>query len=188
MNKHSIKEIFTSAQNGNLFAFNELLFLYEKEIFGYIYRLVRQKQDSEDLTQEIFIKVYKNIKSVESEKNFRAWLYKIATNTVYDFWRKKMGKVEISFDKLETFAFTNNEQNHGLETNYAYLPSVNMDSAREVEMALANIKPIYKAVLLLFYKEDLSYKEIAKILEKPINTVKTYIRRAKKALKDELEK
>ncbi|MCX6703035.1 MAG: RNA polymerase sigma factor [Candidatus Wolfebacteria bacterium] len=65
-------------------------------ILNYVYRLVKKREDAEDLAQETFIHLYANISRIDPENNFRAWLYKIATNVVYDWWRKRKNIKEIS--------------------------------------------------------------------------------------------
>lgn len=172
------KRIILAAKKKDLRAFEELLFLYEKRIYNYIFKLIGQKQDSEDLTQEVFIKLYKNLGSINPDKNFKTWLYTIATNTIYDWFRRKARRPEL---------FIIDNEGGLLETSDTELTYKIADND-SLKQAFDNIKPIYKQVLLLFYYQGFSYQEIGEILSAPLNTVKTYIRRAKIALKEELEK
>lgn len=176
----SEKEILRGAKSGSLADFEKILFLYEGPIFGYVWNLVRIKEDAEDLTQETFLKAYKNIKAIDPERGFKSWIYKIATNTVYDFFRKKKARPE-SFlidgeNGLETF-----------EDSSTYLDIKDTESLEDLRAAFGEIKPIYKTVLTLFYQKDMEYGEIAETLSLPINTVKTHIYRAKKSLKEKLK-
>jgi len=173
------KEILKSAKKGDMEAFERLLLIYEKPIYGYIFRLVGRKEDAEDLTQETFVKIYRSITTVDLEKNFKAWIYKIATNTVYDWFKHKKGRPEL---------FIIDDENSNFETIDASQPYYNIEASYDIESALAKIKPVYKTVLLLLYWRDLDYKEIAEIMSLPINTIKTYIRRAKIALAEEIIK
>lgn len=175
-NLNEEKYLLNLAKSGDIEAFEKILFLYEKPIYNYIYRLTGQKQDAEDLTQKTFIKLYKSLKTINLDKNFKSWLYKIATNTVYDWFRKKKREAELLISDQEEYFET-------LEQEDAYY---NLETNRELETALNELKPIYKSVLLLFYKESLPYQEIAQALNLPLNTVKTYLYRAKQALKKEL--
>lgn len=167
-------ELLKSAKSGDLAAFEKILWLYEKPIFNYIRRLVNQLEDAEDLTQKTFIKLYKSLKSVNPEKNFKSWLYKIATNTVYDWFRKQKRNSEILMENSEIQAETFAHED-------AYYQ---IESLIDLEKALNEIKPAYKSILLLYYKNGLEYNEIAEILGVPINTVKTHLRRAKLELKN----
>lgn len=173
--QHNEIDILLRAKKGDLHAFERILFIYEKPIFNYILHLVKHREDAEDLTQKTFLKLYKSIKSVDTEKSFKSWVYKIATNTTYDWFRQK--KRDLSYLTEDVNYFETNEE----EPAY-----YNIDSTIELEEALCKIKPIYKTVLLLYYKDGLEYSEIADALDVPINTVKTYMRRAKISLKNEL--
>lgn len=174
------KKIFEAAKKGDLAAFEQILFLYEKLVFNYLFRLVGRREDAEDLTQETFIKLYRSLALIDPENNVKAWIYKIATNTAYDWLRQKHREKELYI--LDVSLDRNFETNSLNPTYY------NIENAYDMEKMLEKIKPTYKTVLLLFYYEDLDYKKIANILSVPINTVKTYLRRAKLALKNELNK
>jgi len=126
------------------------------------------------------IKLFKNIKNYDETKNFKAWLYKIATNTVYDYLRRKQKNNEFlildEISELET-----NGQDH----TYVL---VGEEYGADLENALDKIEPHYKTTILLYYQQGFNYQEIAEILNIPINTVKTHLFRAKQALKKELTK
>ena len=169
------KNILICAKTGDLVAFEYILSFYEKAIYNYCLRILKNSQNAKDVTQETFIKVYKNRKLIDPEKNIKTWIFTIATNTTYDFLRGKKRKNEISLDE-------NNETISSLE---AYYPKEGVVS--DVEKALEQISPEYKKVLLLFYQQGFQYQEIADILEMPINTVKTHISRGKEKLKDKLK-
>lgn len=179
MRKLTPKEIETlkAAKNGNLAAFEKILFQYEKMILNYAYRFVNNRQDAEDLTQEIFIKVYRSLRLVDPENNFKAWVYKIATNTIYDYLRKKQKNKELLIldDPERPFETIDNKSSYR-----------NIEADRDIECALQKIKPVYRSALLLFYYQDFTYQEIAKILSMPVNTVKTCLNRAKTALREDL--
>lgn len=175
-------ELLASAKKGNLASFEQLLILFEAPIYNYIYRQVTHKQVAEDLTQETFIKLFKNLKKIKPEENFKSWVYTIATNTVYDYFRKKHYVKELFIiDDPESSFETMDPQS-------AYTIVEQIGAQQDLDKALEKLKPEYRTVLLLFYRQDLSYETIANILRVPLNTVKTYLFRAKKALKEELER
>ncbi len=173
------KETLEKLKRGGLKAFEAVFSLYEKAIYGYIFSMVSHKENAEDLTQEVFLKLYKNIGSIDLENNFKNWLYKIATNTVYDWLRKKKRGMEM---------FIIDGEENSFETIDPCSPYINIEDTKDLETALGNIKPNYRRALLLFYYEGMAYEEIAGILEIPLNTAKTHIRRAKEALKLSYEK
>ncbi len=177
------KELIMKSQTGDFEAFEKLLYIYEKQIYRFIYKMTFRKEDAEDLTQETFIKFYKFLNKVDPEKGCRAILYKIATNTAYDWLRKRRGKIEL---------LVINDPEHPLETldekSSYYSDRERNENVENLAGWLERIKPVYKTVLLLYYIEDLNYKEIAITLSIPINTVKTYLHRAKIELKNTIEK
>ena len=158
--------------------FEKILFSYEKGIFRYIYTLVGQRQDAEDLTQETFVRVYKNFGSVNPQKNLKGWLYRIATNITYDWFRRK---------KIRPELFIIDDPDRPFETIDEECSYNKIETNKDVQDALAKIKVIYRSVLLLFYWEGLKYEEIALVLGLPVNTLKTNIMRAKQELKKVLE-
>lgn len=169
------KDIIIRARGGDLDAFEQILSFYEKAIYNYCLRILKNSQNAKDATQETFIKVYTHRKSIDPEKNLKTWIFTIATNTVYDFLRGKKRKNEVSLDE-------ENETISGLET---YYPQEGLVS--DVDKALMEINFEYKNALLLFYQQGFEYKEIAEILGMPINTVKTHIKRGKEQLKEKLK-
>lgn len=157
--------------------FEEILSRYERGVFGYIFNLVRQQQDAEDLTQETFLKVYSNLGSINSDGNPKGWVYRVAANTVYDWFRKKkIGRETLIIDDPEANFET-------IDPNSAY---INIETSKDLEAALGQLRVVYRSVLMLFYWQGFSYEEIASQLSLPTNTVKTYLRRAKQALKETL--
>ncbi len=169
------KDILIRAKAGDINAFEYILSFYEKAIFNYCLHVTKNLEEAKDVTQETFIKVYKNRKSIDTEKNIKTWIFTIATNTAYDLFRSKKRKKEISLDK----------EDETISTLKAYYPEEGLTS--DVEKALSKINPEYKKVLILFYQQGFSYQEIADILSIPINTVKTHISRGKEQLKEKLK-
>jgi RNA polymerase sigma-70 factor (ECF subfamily) len=172
-------DILERAKKEDLKAFETIFSDYEKAIYYYILGFVGHKEAAEDITQEVFIKVYKNLATIDLEKNFKSWLYKIATNTVYDWLRKKQRHPE---------AFIVDDEESGFETIDEHSTYMQLEDNHDLEAALHNIPPAHRNILLLYYYEGLKYEEISETLALPINTVKTNIRRAKLALEQELKK
>ena len=171
------KEIVFLAVKGDIKAFEQLVFRYEKPIFGYILRFVSHKENAEDLTQETFIKIYRSLKTFDPEYKFKTWLFTVATNTVYDWLRKAKKNKEMFIIDDPDINFET------IDDSWSYKL---VEDKELVDNALKNIKPVYQSVIVLFYRDELTYEEIAEVLKVPINTVKTYMYRAKEALGDEL--
>lgn len=172
--------LFVRAAKGDLAAFEQILFLYEKAIFNYALRLVNQWQDAQDVTQETFVKVYQHLRTIDAGQSPKAWIYRIATNTARDWLRKRTRRRELFIIDDETSNFET------FDPRQTYDNREEQSDAR-VAQALGQLKPRYKSILLLFYQQEMTYQEIAVALSLPLNTVKTYLRRAKQSLKKELQ-
>ncbi len=165
---------------GDEFAFKKLLDKYLRPIYGFLYYLTGDATQIEDLAQETFVKAWKNLSKFDQSKNFKTWLFAIAKNTALD-WLKKKKTTPFSF-------FSDEEGNNKLESiaEDSVLPGEILerkDAVREMENLLDRIPEKYRVILILHYKESFSLSEIAKILDKPYNTVKAYHARALSQLK-----
>lgn len=169
------KELLILAKGGNLSALNKIIIVFQKAIFNHLYRLTGNSEDAADLTQEAFFKMYKKRQLIDPEQNFRAWLYKLATNTAYDWFDKKKRRNEILLD------------GDG-ETNEPNLPYYHIEGLKiDLETALAKLSPKYQTIMYLYYQQGFGYEELAEIMGIPLGTVKTYLFRAKKILAEELK-
>ena len=170
-------ELLRAVKRGDLEAFETMVSRYEKPILNYLYRLLGKKEDAEDVLQEVFLKVYTHHRKIDPEKDFNAWVYRIATTTAYDFLRRaKPGQELFIIDDAE----------NPLETIDEHDAYYSIETSNDLEQGLSKIKPIYKSVLLLHFGEGFSYEEVAEMVGAPLNTVKTYLHRGKRALKDAL--
>ena len=170
------------ARSGREAAFRELVRRYERPVFSLIFRMVRDRETSEDLAQETFIKVLNHIDRYRPEFKFSSWLFKIANNLTIDHLRKRQLKT-ISIDgsphaatAAEVEASTFDVEARG-ESALEEMQSRELGSA--IERAIAKLRPEYRACILLRHVEDRSYEEIAATLDLPLGTVKTYILRAR---------
>lgn len=179
MQELSDKELVVLAAKGDVKAFEQLVFRYEKPIFVYIQRFLSQKENAEDVTQETFIKIFRSLKTFDPEYKFRTWLYTVATNTVYDWLRKAKKNKEL---------FIIDDPDVNFETIDEKASYNKLEDKEIIDNSLKKLKPVYQTVIILFFRDELTYEEIAQVLKVPINTVKTYLYRAKKALSEELNK
>lgn len=156
---------------------------YEQKLFNYIMRSTDISiAEAEDLLQEIFIKVYKNIFEVSEDLSFSSWIYRIAHNHIIDHFRKNSKIEKVSLDD-ESYSFLVNN----IKSDFGPDIDLNRKETREtVQRALSKIRKEYREVLVLRFMEDKSYDEISDILRVPIGTVGTLIARAKKDMKEHL--
>lgn len=161
-------------------SFDELISRYTNPIYSFTYRLTGNTQAAEDCTQETFIKVWKKLKTYNSSMNFRAWIFTIARNTTTDFLRKRRA---IPFSNLssETFSFEEIlEDNEDLPEEALG----RIEDSTVVERLLAELPTDPQTVLLLHYRENMTFEEIGSIMKKPMNTVKSLHRRALQKLRE----
>jgi len=180
--KKSELEIISKAKKGDQEAFSKLLDKYKGAIYSVIYKMVRNKQDAEDLVQETFIKAFASLSTFNEEYAFSTWLFKIATNNCIDYLRKKKLKT-LSIDKPleskngELFIELSDEK----ETPEKEI--INKEKQNIINIAIDSLPSIYRNAIILRHKKDKSYEEISNILNIPIGTVKARIFRAREILK-----
>lgn len=171
-------DILIAAKNGELKAFDQLVLFYQDAIYNHLFRLTNNPDDAADLTQTTFIKLYKTRERIQENENFNSYLYKIATNAAYDFFKSKKIRPEDLIIDDDNINFET------IEADRSYYKAESKENVNRIdlEMALDKIKLADKNILLLYYNEGLSYEEISETLNKPLNTVKTLLRRAKQEL------
>ncbi len=164
--------------------FEDFLNAHEKEIYCYIFRYTRSQEDAEELTQETFLKFYKNMEKLDLQKSPRALLYSIAHSKTFD-WFRKMKNGALTFSQIEA-----GSTHDGLDEAIQVIDmrsSVVLQNLRlDIEKGFLKIRPIYASVLKMFYLDGYSYQEIARELYLPLNTVKTYLLRGKNAMREQL--
>ena len=167
--------------DGNEESFNILVSSYLKPIYNFLYQLTNGSSAIDDLTQETFFKAWKNMKKFDQNRSFKTWIFTIAKNTAYDYFKKKK---TIPFSN-----FVDEEGNNKLDnlSDNSILPDEILERkniAEEMEEKLEKIPEKYRIILTLHYKEDLSLQEISEILDKPYNTIKSGHQRALAKLKE----
>lgn len=177
------KELLKKYLNGDELAFEALVKKYTKLIYFFIFRQVKDPQLSEDLTQETFIKVWKNLRKFDFDKSFKTWIFKIAKNLTIDYFRKfKFKEIPFSFFEDEkgfnpVIERIRNPQplpNQALETK---------EIKDYVKNLVFELPSTYQQIIYMHYELELSFNEIAEILDKSVNTVKSWHRRALLRLK-----
>ena len=163
--------------------YSEIVERYQTKLFVYIYRLVGNKEEAEDLLQDVFVKAYKNLNSYDTSRKFSSWIYRIAHNESVNYIKRKSLKKFISF---ETITSSKDKLDSSSEEEGADKVWLRKEVGKEVSEAIKKLPFKYRQVLTLRYYSDQSYEEIAEILGRPVNTVGTLINRAKKKLSEEL--
>jgi RNA polymerase sigma-70 factor (ECF subfamily) len=171
----SDEQLISDCLFGDADALQELIGRYLRPIYGFIFRLVKLPE-AEDITQEVFIKAWQNLKKFDKNKSFKVWIFTIAKNTALD-WLKKKKSVPFSAYDLES---GENVLENTLE-DLAPLPDEIADkkqAAEKLTEAVSALDAKYRAVLSLYYNNGFTFEEIAGVLKEPLNTVKSRHRRA----------
>ena len=177
-----------AAAQGNTVAFEKLIMLYEKKIYNICLRLLNKPDDAYDATQEVCIKIWKQLKNFRGESKFSTWIYRIATNTCLDLLRQQKRRQEEILLLID-------DETKGEEINTCRILDWEDLSTQLLEkegmdilwQAIGALKEEHRIIIILRDIEGYSYEEIATALDLSIGTVKSRLSRARMGLKKILE-
>ena len=168
-------------------AFNEIVSRYKSKVYSYVYRMTGSSDDAEDLTQEVFIRMYTSIDSFRSQSSLSTWLFRIASNLCVDrFRRSKTRTPAYSLD--EPILGKESETGHEVPDS-TYEPQrllENTEMAEQIQLCLAQLPEKLRAAVILHDVEGLPYEEIAQIVGCPLGTVKSRLFNARMQLREKL--
>lgn len=162
-------------------ALTELIERYIKPVYSFVYRFSQDTASAEDITQETFVKLWRNVRQFQPGKNFRTWLFTIAKNTAVDLLRKKKSQVFSDFENELGENFL--EDTIADQSPLPDALAVRSENKLNLENALAKLPANYRVILSLHYGEGFTFEEISEIIGKPLNTAKSQSRRAVLALR-----
>lgn len=172
-NKDFLLLLLARAKQGESEAFGELYNLYFKRIFKFIYYRVGHKELAEDLSEDVFVKAYTRLASVQKDASFEGWLYQIARNTVIDYYRDK--KMLVALDEVE----------NTLEYESNILNVLELQEEQKILLRhLKELEPTQQVVIKLKFLEDLENAEIAALLNKTEGAIRVIQHRALTKLKE----
>lgn len=169
-------------------AFEQIMNLYADRLYNYILRMVGNEADAEDLVQETFLRAYQGLPAFDGRASLSTWLYRIATNLCIDHQRRRARRVP-------TVSYSIREDEDGEPTEWEFPDlrtpdpleaALNRELEEVVERAVSRLSPRLKTVLLLYDVEELSYEEIARVLNIPIGTVKSRLNHARARIQREV--
>ena len=179
------KVLVLKSKQGDKAAFEELVKKFSKYVYTTAFFILRDTHEAEDVSQEVFVKVYLSIKGFRGLSSFKTWIRKLTVNTCIDKLRlrSKTKDRKVSLDKMTEeyeVVFTKFSQN--LEKSF-----FNKETVKEVLKNIVNLDESYRIPLILRDLQDYSYREISVLIGKPIGTVKTNIHRARKMIKEKIK-
>lgn len=170
-------QIVTLCQKGRQEGFARLLLVYQERVYRRAYSFVHHRDDALDLTQDVFVRVIKAIRSFSPGRPLWPWLRRITTNVCLNFLRNRPSL--LSLDGAEDLP----EPAGGEDPLEAV---VSAWTASQLQVAMSRLPPLLRMAIVLRHQEDLSYEEVAQAMEVPLGTVKTYLFRARRFLRTEL--
>ena len=175
------EQLVSAYLNGDEKSLETLIQRYMDPIYSFVYRHIGKPREAEDVTQEVFLKCWKNLKTFDQQRSFKTWIFNIAKNASIDFLRKKKS---INFSDLEN-EDGENEIVDNL-TDSEPLPDELFERknlAEELTGAINKLPLKYRMVLFLHYNDHFNFREISESLGESINTVKSRHLRGIKMLK-----
>lgn len=174
------------SKTGDIAAFEMLIEAYQKKIFNLAYRMIGNYDDAGDLAQEAMIRIFKSISNFKEQSSLSTWIYRITTNVCLDEIRKKKNRKVLSLDE-EIHADDGDMQRQIMSDDP--LPDELMEKKELQQIIISAIESLpedQRLVIMLRDIQELSYDEIARVLDCPAGTVKSRINRARFALKNVL--
>ena len=163
------RELVLRFKDGDISSFDEIYDKYNKAVYFYLLKMTHEESAAEDVLQDAFIKVYKGLREVDQSVHLQAWIYKIAHNACMDYFRRNKRKTEL----LEALL---------LEGDSRDMPEdrlLNIELGDKIKKVMSKLNPRHKSVLILKDYNDLSYAEIARIMNITDSAVKSLIYRAR---------
>jgi RNA polymerase sigma-70 factor, ECF subfamily len=174
-----VQDLIQRSHSGDSLAYEELILAYTAPLYRLVRRFVQDEQEAESILQETFWRVWQNLARYQNDRPFYPYLVTVAVNLVRDRWRSSTWQVE---EDLETSAQTLSEDHPE--------PEENMIAGEEHALlaeAIQQLPQPYRVVIALRYQANFSYEKMAEILDLPVNTVRTHLRRARLTLRAWME-
>ncbi|MBK8549045.1 MAG: RNA polymerase sigma factor [Saprospiraceae bacterium] len=171
------QDLIQNILSGQLPAFEQLVEKYQNMVFTLAFRVLQNHEDAEEVAQDVFVKVFNSLKNFQQKSNFKTWLYRIVYNESINRLRSRKKRIPLVDLNEKT-------------TLHLFDPGSINDSNDEIQFiqkAIQNLPETERIILSLYYYEDISVKEIAKITELTETNVKTRLFRSRQKLYDELK-
>lgn len=169
-------ELIQAVIGGEKQLFTELVSRYKNLVYSVVLRMINDREEANDLAQDVFLKLYKNLDKYYPDYKFSTWVIRITTNHVIDYRRKNREQL-VSLEEIEYDAASEETPEQQL---------VNKERTELIKAALNDLPDMYKIPIVLYHQQGLSYQEISDIIEEPLSKVKNRIFRGRKLLKDTL--
>jgi len=174
-------------QGGDEAAYEELVDRFQQPVYSLVHRLIDDPSESSDVTQDVFLKVFRSISNFRGQSSLKTWIYRIAVNEAHNrrrwFGRHRRPEVGLESQEEGSRSYLDSISDPGRNP---YDMALNEEWRQAIHRALAGLNPVFRSAVVLRDIEDLSYEEIADVLEVSLGTVKSRILRGREALRKSL--
>ena len=179
--------LVSRAQSGDTLAFDQLVVRYSPRLYGMIYHMTSNKEDANDLTQDVFAKAYRSLRRFRGRSSFYTWIYAIGTNMTLNFLKKRNRRAAWSLDNLDS-GIQNDEAMVDLAhaANPRHQSDLN-ELQKKLNEALQSLSNRHRAVVTMFDIQGIPHAEISKILKVSEGTVRSRLFYAHRQLQGHLE-
>lgn len=169
-------------------AFDDIVVRYKDRIVNYVRRMVSDRDDADDIAQEVFVRVYAGLRGFENRSALYTWLFRIATNLCIDYRRRRRRpeRQHLSLDALPELAASGNSDKERGAVTTPEQAAIHSELSVMIERAIGTLPERLRAVVLLHDVEGLPYEDVARIVGCPLGTVKSRLFHARSALRDTL--
>jgi RNA polymerase sigma-70 factor (family 1) len=172
---HDERELLSLLKQGNEQAFEKIYDSYSSRLFGNVFKMVKSETTTQEILQDVFIKIWLNRASIDLDKSFRSYLFRIAENQVYDFFRKASRDKKI---QAQLFAAATEEYEH-IETIIH-----RKENALLLQKAIESLSPQRQQIFRLIKLDNKSYEEVSRQLGISVSTISDHIVKANKAIRE----
>ena len=169
------RELIARARRGELSAFDEIVRRHQRRVYNLAYRMLRRREDAEDVTQEAFLRAFQSLRGFRSEADVGVWICRITANLCVDWLRSKARREEAADPTRIASAYADERHRKGDEL------------ARDARAAVAQLPPKYRLAVVAFYLEGRSYEEAARVVGVGVRTLKTRLYRARRMLRETVQ-
>jgi len=172
---HDERELLSLLKQGNEQAFEKIYDSYSSRLFGNVFKMVKSETTTQEILQDVFIKIWSNRASIDLDKSFRSYLFRIAENQVYDFFRKASRDKKI---QAQLFATATEGYEHIEEMIYR------KENALLLQKAIDSLSPQRQQIFRLIKLDNKSYDEVSRLLGISVSTISDHIVKANKAIRE----
>ncbi|WP_252504669.1 RNA polymerase sigma factor [Sporosarcina sp. Marseille-Q4943] len=163
---------------GDKQAYAHIINNYKNQLYATILRMTKNPQDAQDLVQDAFIKVYRNLDKYDASGSFSGWLYRVAINHCMDEFRKKRNKtIHVEIDETKV-----------VNREHPEVVFLKKEKSRQLERLIATLPEDERLIILLRYVNEISYEEIGEVMDVPLSTVRNKLHRAKIKMRETVKR